>query len=560
MNDAVRWTMSIRLIWRWRWPMVRWGLFVVVLTAVAAGLFFVLPPEPRWVLSLEPREVFEVEDGRFATCRLADGAAAGPVQLWDAATGQELESFLAEAGPFEARGRSADGRYFVGLTNSAKAATTLIWVVDLQERRAWRAEAAVGAFQSTTFSPRCDFVALRLPRAKEDAESYAVVETASGRVVEQVDIPGGADQVSFGSDGGCVAFGYGNGDDEDSHHIRALNTRTGKTTLLEDARLIGVSPDSQRLLAERHDHGVWLWDLAAARWDGPLEDVKAEPPALKQARWTNIVGMRMLWSATTGRRVRNVRVWSSVGRGIRWLRVHARSDSVPYFVDGRFLLWDAARSSNEIAFTIYDMNAMKKHWERTWVPPPRDPLHTPGGRRLVLVFSDQVEVVEVTTGETVSAFPLGATVDRHPELTRDGRTLVTSESPEEEPSHWIVEKVRDWILPRPDTAPMLISAIDLDSGQSLAAALVDETDAYWLTEDRQSLLTVYHEHDENRVIATTIRCWDMPPRKPLRFALGLPLGLAMISLSLWAGWRRLRRRSTAVRPKGPATATGTVPT
>ena len=78
--------MRIRKLWRNCWPLLRWGLFIAALGAVAAGLYVKLPSEPRWVLAGGPKGVFNAGDGWIATYPLHEGEATGPLQLWDAVT------------------------------------------------------------------------------------------------------------------------------------------------------------------------------------------------------------------------------------------------------------------------------------------------------------------------------------------------------------------------------------------------------------------------------------------------------------------------------------------
>ena len=105
---------------------------------------------------------------------------------------------------------------------------------------------------------------------------------------------------------------------------------------------------------------------------------------------------------------------------------------------------------------------------------------------------------------------------------------------------WFWKQALDWLAPGRNTSPVVIQAFDLETGLLLGRLQTEEADEYWLTEDRQSLLMVYHQSNDSQVTDTTIRCWDMPPRKPLRWAVGVPLMIGVLLLSLRYGWRRWR--------------------
>ncbi len=171
-------------------------------------------------------------------------------------------------------------------------------------------------------------------------------------------------------------------------------------------------------------------------------------------------------------------------------------------------------------------------------------MFTPDSCRIVVVVpgAEQVEVINAATGETERTIPLLGSTEVSARLTRDGRTLVVAATPPEDEPHWFLAKIEEWLWPRPETSPTVIGAFALETGEALGVLHGEETDDHWLTDDRQSLVTVYSDSDEHGLVATTIRGWDMPPRKPLRWALSVPAALGFVLLSLHFGWRRWRRR------------------
>jgi hypothetical protein len=542
--------MRLSSLWRNRGPLWRRGAFILVLAAVAIGVYVMLPPEPRWVRVDEPEAVFDAGDGRIGTYRLVAGEPSGPLQLWDAATGEEAGRFLTHVGKFGIHARSDDGRYFVALlrVKGDQPDRYRISGVDLHERREWHVETSVGPFRSAMFSPGCNFVSLRLPSDEPD-DSYAIVETSSGRVVSRVHLPATAEHASFSGDGGCLVLGYQSGDeDEPTNRIRVISTRTGQTAAFDDARVVTVSPDSRWLIADRGEEGIWVADLAASTWRCRLEGAR------HWGQW----GMDLLHGEnvffakemdftvsrihTRGTRYQAlVRLWSPTGRRI-WRFGTFSGDNPTFSPDGRSLLWSVSAEPGQPHWGLYDVETGKLRWQR---PVAGEPLFTPDSRRIVVARSDaaQVEVISAATGETERTIELTGLSDLQLRLTRDGGALVMTAAPAEEPSPWFWTKIRDWLAPRSDAAPMVIRVYDLDTGLELGRLETDETEDYWLTEDRRSLVTVYLENVDNQTVAATIDCWDLPPRKPLRWVAGAVVAAAVLLPSFRFGWRRLRARA-----------------
>src|SRR5258708_30657404 len=76
--------------------------------------------------------------------------------------------------------------------------------------------------------------------------------------------------------------------------------------------------------------------------------------------------------------------------------------------------------------------------------------------------------------------------------------------------------------------------------------------AYLLPADRRTLVLVQHREDGIGPSCSTIQCWDIPPHKPLRLVLGIPLcGFAML-VAIRVAWRRWQhRRLSENNPKPP---------
>jgi hypothetical protein len=549
--------MLLARFWKRHCRLLGGSIYVLAIAGAGIALYVVLPPEPRWVLADGPKGVFYAGDGRIATYRLSDGAALGPVQLWDAATCREVGRFLIAEGTFEAHGHDEDGRRFVAIVRGKDA--WHIRSVDLKEQREWQAEVQLGVFPTAIFSPRCDFVALRLAHLDLREHSYAIVETASGRIVDQFQVPSdGAEggwwpaAGSCAGAGACFVVGYRN--EDEVNYIRVFDTRTGKTAVIDDAQGLAVSPDSRWLIADRRNDGVWIWDLAASAWHCPLEGA----PRGNMAHTINrgyiassdlrVVSVKRLLSyrSATVHKYATLRVRIGLN-GRAFPGLSSLGEGAAFSPDSRLVVWSASSQATRPRSVVFDAAAGKEVWQRRWDDSAGDPMFTPDSRRIVAPRSDQVEVLSAATGEPVLTIPLSDVPEAPPRLTRDGRTMVIALAPPDEPAPWVLQKIFDWLMPRPAAPPVVLSAFDLETGLPLGQLSAEETEEYWLTEDRQSLVMVYHEYNDGRVTQTTIRCWDMPPRKPLRWAVGVPLVLAALLLSLHAGWRRLRRTEIVVQ-------------
>jgi hypothetical protein len=533
----------LRMLWQKRGSLVKGGLFILAVAGVAVVLHGVVPPEPRWVHTVDPSGVFDAGDGRIASYRMTSGVAGGPLRIQDARTGDEIAEFLAGVEKIEAHGQSKDRRTFVALVPGDRPNTWRICGVDLQELREWQVDAPFGQFESFSFSPHCDFVAVRRPTTRETEKSYTIVETASGRVVAQIDLPP-VYRLAFSHLGGCLVLAFH--DEDETSHIRVVSTRTGKSVALDDASYIDVSPDSRWLIGDRGDEGIWLWDIAGCRWHGPL----GEPPTPRKANEaTDLLIDRGLVYLTAryyvtkiGRhRHSSVRVWNVRSRAVYHL--DPPGDTQMFSPDSRLVVCTTADNSGQWQATAYDVKTVKPLWKRTSNQTRADPVFTSDSRRIIaaLTGAGQFELLDSATGQTERTLPLAGTADLPLQLTRDGRSLAIAATPPAQEKHWLLAKVEGWLAPQPDTVPIVIHAFDLETGAALGEVRTEDIDQYWLTEDRRSLVTISSESDDTGAVATTICCWDMPPRQPLRWVLGVPSAFAALLLALHFGWRRLRR-------------------
>jgi hypothetical protein len=548
--------MPMRTRWR-KWAMlVRWAVVLSVLAAVGAVLYVMLPPEPRWQYDDEPLTVLDAGDGRIAVYQPGPEASAGPVRVLDAATGAEVARYLSETDTFTDSAQSTDGRTFVALVKGPQPNTWRICGIDFKQQREWQIDAPAGVIRSAVFSPRCDFVALQLG----SIDAHAIVETATGRAVARVQLPCRALWVECAADDGCAVFGYS--DEKGINHIHAVSTRTGKTKRFKDGQVVGVAPDSYCVIADRGAQGVWVGELATGAWLCRLEGTDNQRGFLDGRGVLHGDALIDLQTDILIRRRRTafrVDGFSFIGRARRGLWIdglNILTVAKPLFApDARHVFGRGTATRAGRCAARYDLHTGKQRWRRDAPITVDDMSFTPDSRRVVAGRLDAicVDVLDAATGETEQTIALPGLTAAEPRLTRDGRTLIVASSPVDHEPNWLLAKMLEWLPKRPETESAVLRAFDLETGTALGELWTDDVDAYWLTDDRRSLITVHHRYnDENRVVATTIRCWDLPPAKPLRWVGGGMVALALLMLSFGCVWRRLRRRNAAAVAQQPA--------
>jgi hypothetical protein len=563
--------MRHRKLWRYRWRLLGWSVFLLTIAAATVGLHAIMPPVPRWTMDEGPLAVFQVADGFFAAFPRDKGAANGPLILRDAATGRDVQRFLTGVAKFEDSSYTEDGGTFVALVKGDTPGTVRIRGVDLEARREWQADLAIGPFGSVAFSPDCKVIAFRvaddidfrIPPSDDLEGRHVLVDTATGRKIAE--LPGKPNQVHFSERAGCLAASYH--DEDNNDWIRVVNTATGKVAEVEDARFIAVAPDARWIIADRGEEGVWLWDVEQARWHALLEGATV-PLAGGRINMNNM--LNELWvdvsnyvvtsrySLRGARRARRVRF--SPDGSLRYsLMISDLRASVDGWLDGgrvqgrhftpdsRSILWPVYPGTGQSEWAFYNAQTGKPRWKQSLADFPGGHQYTPDSQYIVRVGTggSNAEVVDTTTGETIRTLPLDGISGASIRITRQGRLLVAAGTPPEQEPNWLLAKLRDWLAPPHDIAPMVIRVFDLETGEAIHEISIDECDENWLTDDAQTLITVSSQNNDEGVIATTIRGWDVPPAKPLRWPHGLPLacGLALVALySVWARVRRTRGR------------------
>jgi hypothetical protein len=547
-------------LWRHRGPLLQWGLSLLALAAVAVGLYVALPAEPRWEVASEPSEVFDAGDGRIGACRKVEGGIAGPVQLLDAATGREITKFLADGPTLEMPTHSPDGRLFVALVKAARPNTWHIRGVDFDEERDWQVDAPIGPCQPLMFSPRCDYLLAQASASSAEEESYVVYDTKDGRIVAQVRTPAPPPrisqfmQVSFSRDSSAFLLHFGDGK---RPAFYAVNTGTSHAVTLDGGTAMALAPDARCVIADRGKEGVWVGDLADGSWRCRLEHAHADKLMQARHRFVDdliVIGLRRL-PVRGPRRLGAFRRWGlarDTGRRSVWVDLNSdrgEADGPRFSPDGRFVLWYEMGNAGQVQFVRYDVRTGEPRWRRTWTPRPGRLLFTPDSARLVVPLPDtgQVEMLDATTGVTDCTIALLPPLDEKWNFRCDGRTLtVDAVQPDEEP-YWLWKTILEWLPVLPEPASMMaVRVLDLATGEWVGETAFEATGEWWLTADRRSVIAVYRDNDQTGPVRTVICCWDVPPHKPLRWIIGVPVALGGALVSLRIGWRH--------RPKSAAAA------
>jgi hypothetical protein len=560
----------MKYLWRFRGVVFRWGLFTLVLTGLGWGLHILLPPEPRWTMEMGSKSFYSLYDTKVTTFETQGGLLRGPIQFWDMASGRETGRLATDGAVFYEVGYTKNGRFYVGLVKGNKGQVDGIRWVDVKERREWDIKVRLEKFESAQFSPGCDVAALRQPQPGASEAAYVIVDTSAGRILDRFQIPvvppANAGIVPatpdddlnylstslregiFSHDGGFFAITYKAAGKE---HIRLVNTRTGKALVLDDSRLLSLSEDSRTLVAERTGRGGWIWDLALEMWRCRVEG--------ELAPFITFSPDHRLLACAAHESKKNVPVsFFDVQTGKALWQIHCNEGrSLPGMVpveyetfspDSRFFLMTAQPQQWHFQLSLYDVQTKQRLWERTW----RDrfantPLFTPDSRTVIATFSDAglVEIIDAESGQSKFTIPIPNPIQLDPLLSKDGRTLLVDERPgAQPPSFW--SELRERFFAPAFKDPFIYHVYDVETGGELGNVRSEWARSWGLTTDRRSLLLLVPHAGlagflgQTPNTGATLYCWDIPAAKPLRWVLGVPLGIGLLGLAI-AVWRPRRR-------------------
>jgi WD40 repeat protein len=117
------------------------------------------------------------------------------------------------------------------------------------------------------------------------------------------------------------------------------------------------------------------------------------------------------------------------------------------------------------------------------------------------------------------------------------------------PETWLRQQLRRW-LPASwfgdDELQLGVYVFDARSRRVLFEHAGPWLRTAMFSDDGRTVLTIHEDAAEH-----LLRAWDVPAHKPLRWVLGVPLGLAALVLVVRGGWRRWRRRVPVAQGAAP---------
>jgi hypothetical protein len=203
----------------------------------------------------------------------------------------------------------------------------------------------------------------------------------------------------------------------------------------------------------------------------------------------------------------------------------------------------------DVQLAWYRLRPFAKLWQRQ---APGDVLRTidylPDVERLAVLSGEgggsRLQLLDARTGRPTLDLALNPDA-RHHWLSRGSRfALVTrcNEPDERGPIRAIIEEhILALLLPnrqRDDTPLTSVRVFDPATGAELCR--IGDVGAEPIAISRDGSALILYQHADGDGDAAVI-CYDVPPARPWRFILGIPLALSALLITLRFGWRRVRR-------------------
>lgn len=530
--------MKLGNLWRHRWPVLRWTVLALVLTGVSGALHVWLSPEPRWS-----------RRGQFDGKLLPDGAAfaywdpvvfhgvgrRSPLSLVDIATGELTRSVFDGVGMITYWALSPDGRYVAAVPNNGG-----LRIADLKSGEEWQAMDGLPMFGSSSFS--------------RNGEHLAVVgvnpvgrllHTRTGRLVHSW--PSGWRGAMFSDGADYLIIHTGSPSDESGVSIWDLQ-RGAVATQMDRAEPLAVSADGKTVYVQRKTtegkrfDRVIVWDLVNNRSRAEIGTIASDNLNLAvsldekiAALWSESAeaddagrdgrGFLEFWDLPSAKLLASGRITFDIGEGT-------------FSPDGRsFVILDMQQ------LAAYDTNTGRELWQQQYAMKLVATVlfFTSDSRMLVVRTRTSLEWREAATGTLLETRFYGDSlfVPATKAWRRDRIVAFEMSADLQRPAPWW-DPLRRWLPVRwmPSEDLLGVYVFDVRSRRTLfefaAPAVLDAI----LSDDGETLLTVHQADDEQ-----ILRCWDVPARKPLRWVVGVPLGILLTLLMLRDGWRLGRRRA-----------------
>jgi hypothetical protein len=560
--------MSLSWLRRNRWPLLRCGLFALALGVLGWALYAWLPLEPRWTadgITLWP--TFAPDSARVLTVSWTGERYRGPMHVRDLATGRVLLQWGERVDQVLAHVTSADFRRWVGVVTREGDATASLSVVNLDsgEERVTPFELERGwvvAAPGLVIAPRGGLVAVMTSptvggRVPINDGRIHLAETDTGRVLAR--LPWKGSLVEFTPDGRHFLHEHYH-DDDKTHVVGVWDTearQTASTVILPGIDRPWMTGDGKALqLTDRGADGhvrTVLFDLPSGRRhelvDAGVEHFGRLSPDGRLLAATARLRNEAMVAGLHGPALIVFDV--ATGKVVGAAAAQAGADVV-FSDDGRRLVViDEVAGSTR--FRMIDTATFAVLWEKPW--PQRALAHyffTPDRTTFVVCsWSDaRVALFETESGEIRGDVPLGP-VPAGMELPGSGpstkmhgpflnaSSLIHRGHGPAPPKNFIIQWLEEWLLSAHDEElpRHLMIVIDTRTGRTVFHSEDDIFRNSWLSPDGHSLLVGVDTGSSGE-----IRCYDVPERRPLRWAIGIPLALGVLSVSIRGAWRRWRGR------------------
>jgi WD40 repeat protein/serine/threonine protein kinase len=420
-------------------------------------------------------------DGERLASASGDNDRAGEVKVWDAAGGNLLQSFPAQAipNPVMHFAFSPDGRR---LASGSADYALKVW--DLATGEALHTlRGHTEPVLNLTFSPD----GRRLVSAGRDrlVMVWDLAGSRQGELAPRWTLPGFSTStwaMTLSPDGSRLAIGGPKADG----NVRVYDMKTGKLlhTLMGDIRVISMafSPDGRRLASAGSDCTVRLWDtttghevLSLRGHDAMVGRVLFSPDGQRLAS-ASADGTVRVWDASPFDASADRRTWTSGGHDGEFF-------GLAFSPDGRLLALASGDRSIKLwdAQTGQEVRAFHGHTE-----PVLSVAISPDGRRLLSGSMDRtVKLWDIQTGKelrSIAAFKLlvSSVVFRH-----DGKAFATAS--QQALQIWDTQTGR--LLPPPRLAdPEFVSCVVFSAdGKYLATAGHTRTAKVWDTRSHELL-------------------------------------------------------------------------
>jgi hypothetical protein len=520
-----------------RW--FRWTLLTIALSGLGVGIYRFTPPEPMCEIeaaTAEPHRLFA--DGRKLATLASDGVVGapplGPLQIWDTLSGKEIGRYLAEEkSPLDSHQFSECGDYFAGETTQEVngVRTRTFHLVDLSAGITRKVSTPDGDPSRFQFSPNGAILTRQVSNpAWKGIEIY---ETSTAKLLHKraTSLFGTWDKVT---------------DDAVIYHVPAVKVKQRNADIeiwsIHNRKVIATlpdvddgplfSPDGRQILVGRplkNEKSAIQWTV----WNVPLGRVVADfPLRMKAPAAISPDGRWLIGRSREGPQMELHELATGKQVGVSPLN----GNDVAFSHDSRFLA--VSISAPEPSLAMLEVSTLNIVWQQPSTARLSWCFFSPDSRTFYVAASImEWHAYDCRSGQRITL--MGDPAARWRLFpTPDHRAMFAYQlSPTRDPvpvwHHWVRKIPGLNHLLNPWENGMHFRMLDANTRHELFQ-LQSTVRMPLLSKNRRTLVTT-HDEPEGRII----RCWDLNAWKPLRWALGLPTGLAA-AIGIFACWRERR--------------------